>query len=131
MSSKLFSFIYLAEKAGLQTDAFLEVLSNTNLRSDLIMDKGLGKLDFWLHLKNSVIKNLSFPSSSAMIDTRFAHVNLPLQHMQKDLRLAINMSDSLNNPMPLTTIANEAYKNARRTGLNENDASAIYYRARH
>jgi len=66
-----------------------------------------------------------------MIDTRFSQINLPLQHMQKDLRLAINMSDSLNNPMPLTTIANEAYKNARRAGLNENDASAIYYRARH
>ncbi|XP_070492348.1 cytokine-like nuclear factor N-PAC [Chironomus tepperi] len=98
----------LAEKAGLQTDTFLEVMSNTNLRSDLIMDKGL-----------------------AMIDTRFSQINLPLQHMQKDLRLAINMSDSLNNPMPLTTIANEAYKNARRAGLNENDASAIYYRARH
>ncbi|CAG9798253.1 unnamed protein product [Chironomus riparius] len=98
----------LAEKAGLQTDTFLEVMSNTNLRSDLIMDKGL-----------------------AMIDTRFSQINLPLQHMQKDLRLAINMSDSLNNPMPLTTIANEAFKNARRAGLNENDASAIYYRARH
>ena len=33
----------LAEKAGLQTDTFLEVMSNTNLRSDLIMDKGLGE----------------------------------------------------------------------------------------
>lgn len=66
-----------------------------------------------------------------MIDNRFSHVNLPLQHMQKDLRLAINMADSLNNPMPLAAIANEAYKNARRYGLSESDASAICYRARH
>lgn len=98
----------LATKAGLSTDVFMEVLGDTNLRSDLIMDKGL-----------------------SMIDPRCSHVHLPLQHMQKDLRLAINMSDSLNNPMPLTTIANEAYKSARRAGYSENDASAIYYRARH
>lgn len=51
--------------------------------------------------------------------------------MQKDLRLAINMADSLNLPMPVAAIANEAYKNARRLGLSESDASAICYRARH
>lgn len=66
-----------------------------------------------------------------MIEGRFQHVNLPLQHLQKDLRLAMNMSDNLNHPLSLTTIANEAYKNCRRYGLSENDASAIYYRARH
>lgn len=66
-----------------------------------------------------------------MIDNRFSNVNLPLMHMQKDLRLAMNMSDALNLPMPLTAVANEAYKNARRLGLAESDASAICYRARH
>lgn len=66
-----------------------------------------------------------------MIDSRFSQVNLPLQHLQKDLRLALNMADSLDHPMPLTAIANEAFKNARRYGLSENDASAICYRARH
>lgn len=66
-----------------------------------------------------------------MVDSRFSQVSLPLQHMQKDLRLALNMADNLNQPMPLTAIANEAYKNARRYGLSESDASAICYRARH
>lgn len=66
-----------------------------------------------------------------MIDDNYSHVSLPLMHMQKDLRLAINMADGLNLPMPLTAIANEAYKNARRLGLSESDASAICYRARH
>lgn len=65
-----------------------------------------------------------------MIDRRYATVNLPLMHMQKDLRLAINMADTLNLPMPVTAMANEGYKNARRLGLSENDASAICYRAR-
>lgn len=80
---------------------------------------------------NFLADSLNFEIFPAMVDPRSSHVNLPLQHMQKDLRLAINMSDNLNNPMPLTTIANEAFKNARRAGLSENDASAIYYRARH
>jgi 3-hydroxyisobutyrate dehydrogenase len=66
-----------------------------------------------------------------MVDNRYTNVNLPLQHMQKDLRLAINMADGLSLPMPLTAIANEGYKNARRLGLSESDASAICYRARH
>jgi 3-hydroxyisobutyrate dehydrogenase-like beta-hydroxyacid dehydrogenase len=66
-----------------------------------------------------------------MLDSNFAQVSLPLQHMQKDLRLVLNMADSLNIPMPLTAVTNEAYKNARRYGLSENDASAICYRARH
>ena len=69
--------------------------------------------------------------SPAMVDSLFSTVNLPLMHMQKDLRLAINMADSLNLPMPVAAIANEAYKNARRLGLSESDASAICYRARH
>jgi glyoxylate/succinic semialdehyde reductase len=64
-----------------------------------------------------------------MIEGRYHHVNLPLQHLQKDLRLATNMADSLNHPLSLTAIANEAYKNCRRVGLGENDASAIHYRA--
>lgn len=66
-----------------------------------------------------------------MVDNRFSQVSLPLQHMQKDLRLALNLADALNQPMPLTAIANEAYKNARRYGLSESDVSAICYRARH
>jgi glyoxylate/succinic semialdehyde reductase len=64
-----------------------------------------------------------------MIEGRYQRVNLPLQHLQKDLRLATAMADSLNHPLSLTAIANEAYKNCRRVGLSENDASAIHYRA--
>lgn len=66
-----------------------------------------------------------------MVDSRFSHVNLPLMHIQKDLRLALNMADGLNLSMPVAAIANEGYKNARRLGLAESDASAICYRARH
>ncbi|CRL00964.1 CLUMA_CG014453, isoform A [Clunio marinus] len=100
--------IALAERAGIATDKFMDILSKTDMRSDLLMEKG-----------------------TAMVNRRYNDVNLPLMHMQKDLRLAINMADGLDLPMPLTAIANEVYKNARRSGLAEGDASAICYRARH
>ena len=31
----------------------------------------------------------------------------PLQHMQKDLKLSLNMGDTLEQPLPLTASANE------------------------
>lgn len=66
-----------------------------------------------------------------MVENNYRQVSLPLQHMQKDLRLAINMADSLNHPMPLAAVANEAYKSARRTGFSDSDVSALFYRAKH
>lgn len=102
----------------------MEILSETNMSSELVMEKGLGK-------RKSTFNNIQLDLqllSLAMIDQSFTNVSLPLQHMQKDLRLAINMADSLNQPMPLTAIANEGYKHARRMGAAESDASAIVYR---
>lgn len=58
-------------------------------------------------------------------------VNLPLMHLQKDLKLTLNMSDSLNHPMPLTAAANEVYKHTRRLGYGEHDASSVYIRSRY
>lgn len=33
-----------ADRAGLETEKFMEVLASTNLRSELIMEKGAGEL---------------------------------------------------------------------------------------
>lgn len=105
----------------------MEILSHTGMSSELVMEKGLCKLKpFCSKNKHSALFFLP-----VMIDSRFESVNLRLMHIQKDLRLALNMADQLNLPLPLTAIANEAYKNARRFGLSDNDASAICYRARH
>lgn len=107
------------------------------LHGDLVTHKHAIRLDYgkgtwWVDShRHSSFRRLHFSFISAMIDNRFSNVNLPLMHMQKDLRLAINMADTLNLPMPLTAIANEGYKNARRAGLSDSDASAICYRARH
>jgi 2-hydroxy-3-oxopropionate reductase len=50
----------------------------------------------------------------------------PLKHMQKDLRLAIDLGDRLTQPLPCTATVNELFKKAREAGLGEEDFSALF-----
>ena len=96
----------LADRAGLQQKDVLEVLDLTSLACPLMINKG-----------KAIIEG-GFPT------------NHPLQHMQKDLKLALNMGDQLEQPLPLTASANEVFKHAKRLGYGEHDTSAVYIRAR-
>jgi len=96
----------LADRAGLQQKDILEVLALTGLACPMMVEKGKAILDG------------AFPP---------AH---PLQHMQKDLKLSLNMGDQLEQPLPLTATANEVFKHAKRLGYGEHDTSAVYIRAR-
>ncbi|XP_031421286.1 putative oxidoreductase GLYR1 isoform X7 [Clupea harengus] len=49
-----------------------------------------------------------------------------LKHIQKDLRLAISMGDSVNHPTPMAATANEVYKRAKALDQSDNDMSAVY-----
>ncbi|KPP65229.1 putative oxidoreductase GLYR1, partial [Scleropages formosus] len=44
-----------------------------------------------------------------------------LKHIQKDLRLAIAMGDSVNHPTPMAAAANEVYKRAKALDQSDND----------
>ncbi len=96
----------LADRAGLQQKDVLEVLELTSLACPLMVNKG-----------KAIIEG-GFPT------------NHPLMHMQKDLKLALNMGDQLEQPLPLTASANEVFKHAKRLGYGEHDTSAVYIRAR-
>lgn len=96
----------LADRAGLQQKDVLEVLELTGLACPTILGKG-----------------------KAIIDGGFP-THQPLQHMQKDLKLSLNMGDQLEQPLPLTASANEVFKHAKRLGYGEHDVSAVYIRAR-
>lgn len=54
----------------------------------------------------------------------------PLSHMQKDLRLALGMSEILEHPLPITAAINEIYKQAKLTGYSDHDSSAIYLKSK-
>jgi 3-hydroxyisobutyrate dehydrogenase len=96
----------LADRAGLQQKDLLEILELTTLSCPAILDKA-----------KCIIEG-AFPTS------------MPLQHMQKDLRLSLQMGDQLEQPLPLTATANEVFKHAKRLGYGEHDVSAVYIRAR-
>uniref|UniRef100_A0A1B6GI18 Cytokine-like nuclear factor N-PAC n=1 Tax=Cuerna arida TaxID=1464854 RepID=A0A1B6GI18_9HEMI len=96
----------LADRAGLQQKDVLEVMELTSLACPTILEKG-----------------------KAIIDANFP-THLPLQHLQKDLKLSLSLGDQLEQPLPLTASANEVFKHAKRLGYGEHDASAVYIRAR-
>merc|ERR1719343_265832 len=52
--------------------------------------------------------------------------NFPLKHAQKDVRLAIGLGDTLQQPMPVAAAANEAFKRAEANGMGDEDFSAVY-----
>lgn len=64
-----------------------------------------------------------------MINGDFA-TKQPLGHIQKDLRLAIAMSEFCDLPIPITATSNEIYKHAKRTGYSEHDSSAVYLKSK-
>ena len=96
----------LADRAGLQQKDILEVLELTGLACPTMIEKG-----------KAIIEG-GFPTSH------------PLKHMQKDLKLSLNMGDQLDQPLPLTASANEVFKHAKRLGYGDHDTSAVYIRAR-
>merc|ERR1712025_1161605 len=67
----------LADRAGLQQKDVLEVLELTGLACPILLSKGRSIIDG------------GFPTHQ------------PLQHMQKDLKLSLNMGDTLEQPFRL------------------------------
>ncbi len=91
----------LAGKAGLAPADLLAVLDEGALANPLFRLKG-----------------------PAMAEGRFATA-FPLKHMQKDLRLALQLGDEVAQPLSAAAAANAAYIRARAAGCAEEDFSAV------
>lgn len=85
------------------------------------------KLDFTQRRLHPSTNLLYF--STAIINQDYAPHH-PLMHMQKDLRLALALSEQIEQGMPITAATNEVFKHAKRNGYSEHDASAVYVRSR-
>ncbi|XP_078096927.1 cytokine-like nuclear factor N-PAC isoform X3 [Mustelus asterias] len=73
------------------------------------------------------------PLASAFLDQKCQNIlqgnfkpDFLLKHIQKDIRLAIAMGDSVNHSTPMAAAANEVFKKAKALGQSENDMSAVY-----
>ncbi|CAH1778132.1 unnamed protein product [Owenia fusiformis] len=91
----------LAEKVGLDQEEVLQVLDFGSLSCPLIKDRG-----------------------KAMMEGRYEPENL-VRNFQKDMRLAINMGDQTDQPLPVTAVSNELFKKAKAMGYADNDVSAV------
>ena len=91
----------LGERAGLQADDILDVLDAGAMANPMFKMKG------------AAIVKRSFPTA------------FPLKHMQKDLRLALQLGGQLGLPMHTTASANELFKGALGIGEGDSDFSAV------
>ncbi|XP_017778547.1 PREDICTED: putative oxidoreductase GLYR1 homolog [Nicrophorus vespilloides] len=98
----------LADRAGISPKDVLEVFELTSLCSP------------FLRAKADMIMSMDF-----------RNVEQPLQHMQKDMRQALELADTLTQPLLMTSTANEIYKHVRRLGYDSHDVASVYMRARH
>ncbi len=94
--------ILLAEKSGIPRDTAIEVLLNSVVASPA------------LKYRIPMIQN---PPDEALFD-----VNM----MQKDLKLALQMGQDLNVPLPTTALSNEWLTAARGMGLSDQDHVAVF-----
>lgn len=92
----------LGEKSGLDGEQILEVLSAGALANPMFAGKG------------PFILKQDFPTS------------FPLKHMQKDMRLAVDMGDKLQQPLSTAAAANETFKKARKLGFSDEDFTAVF-----
>lgn len=91
----------LAEKAGLASADLLDVLDSGALANPMFKLKG-GQM------------------IQGMFDPAF-----PLKHMQKDMRLAVALGDTLNQPLFSAAAANESFKRAKAAGFSDQDFCAV------
>ena len=102
MMSAFCEGLALGERGGLQPAQILEVLAEGALANPMFRVKG-----------------------AMILDGNFSTA-FPLKHMQKDLRLAIQLGDELAQPLPSAAAANEAFKRARAEGFADEDFCALY-----
>jgi len=91
----------LADKAGLSGADLLDVIDSGAIANPMFKLKG-----------------------AQMLQGSFAPA-FPLKHMQKDLRLALALGDSLGQPLFSAAAANEQFKKAKALGLSDQDFCAV------
>ena len=73
-----------------------------------------------------ILNSFFFVFPVAMVNSKFSEAHSKLQSLQKDVRLAVNMSDSVDQPLHVGAAVNELFKKAKAKGYGEHDAAAVY-----
>jgi len=102
MLTALCEGLALASGSGLDTDQLLEILDSGAVSNPMFRLKG-----------PQIAAATGFPAA------------FPLRHMQKDLRLALQLAEEVGQPLFVTAIVNELYKTALAEGLGDSDFAAV------
>jgi 3-hydroxyisobutyrate dehydrogenase-like beta-hydroxyacid dehydrogenase len=102
MLTALCEGIALASGSGLDTAQLLEILDSGAVANPMFRLKG-----------PQIAANREFPAA------------FPLRHMQKDLRLALQLAEETGQPLLATAAVNELYKAALAAGLGDEDFAAV------
>ena len=103
---------------GTMMTAFAEGLS--------LGDKvGLEQTDILEVLAQGAINNPMFQLKGPLMAEGNFTPAFPLKHMQKDMRLALLLGDSYDQPLYTSSAANNAYIRARKNGYSDEDFSAV------
>lgn len=94
--------VVFAEKAGLDKEKVLELISQSGMNSPLFQ------------AKKEMYRNVEFPSA------------FMLELMAKDLGLIKETADQLDTTLPLAEAANETYRAAKENGKAKLDMAAVY-----
>ncbi|RBW46888.1 NAD(P)-dependent oxidoreductase [Psychromonas sp. B3M02] len=70
--------------------------------------------------------NPMFAVKGPMLLAEQYDTSFPLKHMQKDMRLAVDLGDQLDLSLPTAATSNESFKQARKAGYADEDIAAIY-----
>ncbi|GFT34227.1 putative oxidoreductase GLYR1 homolog [Nephila pilipes] len=62
----------------------------------------------------------------AIVDRTYSTASSTLKYQQKDLKLALDLSDASLQPVRVATAANEMYKHAKMLGYSDCDSSAVF-----
>ncbi|GFT34220.1 putative oxidoreductase GLYR1 homolog [Nephila pilipes] len=97
----------LIERCNLSKSNFLEILDLGPMACPLLSEKG-----------HSIVAH------NFLTDTS-------LKYQQKDMNLALTLGDKCEQPLVLTSAANELYKHAKLLRYSEHDVSAVYLGAKY
>lgn len=105
----------------------LDIMKAKNMLSPLLSAKATGEN---FNILNNISNVIKFFSSFAAIMSGDSTVHDPLRDTVKNLRLAIEFGDKLDQPMPLTATASEMYMRARRA-YPQDDTSSVFIQLMH
>jgi len=125
------SFYFGEAGAGAKTKLIVNMIMGTMLAAlgeglALTRESGLNQEDLLAVLAEGAIDNPMFRLKGPQMIKGEYPTAFPLKHMQKDLRLALQLADECRQPLATVASANNSFIRAMQKGLGDADTGAVF-----